>query len=109
MRMTQIKGTEQFYLTEQALEEIKAGLQEEVGEALSSAYIRVLENYNITDETSADGLDMQRQKQFKSYYIETLSEALQGEYNYYDIEKLSSYVDIVSTMDMTKEQLICWL
>lgn len=105
MRMTQIKGTEQFYLTEQALEEIKAGLQEEVGEALSSAYIRVLENYNITDETSADGLDMQRQKQFKSYYIETLSEALQGEYNYYDIGKLSSYVDIVSTMDMTKEQL----
>ncbi len=109
MRMTEMKGKESFYITERALEEIKAGLQEDVGEALASAYVQVLEQYNEIDSSSGEGLDMQRQRQFKFYFIDELSNRLQGDReNTYNMDKIKGYVDLLDSMQASsngKEQL----
>ena len=46
MKTVDLKGKDSFYTAEQALEEIRAGLIQEAGNALSKAYIQVLETYN---------------------------------------------------------------
>ena len=45
MKITDLKGKDSFYTAERAIEEIRVGLQEEVGDAMSEAYIQVLEKY----------------------------------------------------------------
>ena len=47
MKVTDLKGKDSFYTAERALEEIRAGLQEDVGNAMSAAYMQVLEAYNF--------------------------------------------------------------
>lgn len=46
MKITDMKGKDSFYTAEKALEEVRTGLQEDVGEAMSVAYIKVLETYS---------------------------------------------------------------
>lgn len=46
MKVTDLKGKDSFYTAERAIEEIRAGLQEDVGDAMSKAYTQVLETYN---------------------------------------------------------------
>ncbi|MDD6548226.1 type II secretion system protein [Blautia massiliensis (ex Durand et al. 2017)] len=43
MKTTDLKGKNSFYTAERALEEIKTGLQQDIGDAMSKAYIHVLE------------------------------------------------------------------
>ena len=43
MKITDLKGKNSFYTAERALEEIRTGLQEDVGNAMSKAYTQVLE------------------------------------------------------------------
>ena len=45
MKITDWKGKDSFYTAEQAIEEIRVGLQEVAGDAMSEAYIQVLEEY----------------------------------------------------------------
>ena len=42
MKITDLKGKDSFYTAERALEEIRTGLQEDVGDAMSKAYTQVL-------------------------------------------------------------------
>lgn len=100
MKATNIKGQSSFYIAEKALNEIKAGLQSDVGEAMSNAYVKVLENYNVTDNTAGESLDGQRQKKFKQYFIETLEEDLKGlQVNTYNMNKIRGYVDLLKEMN----------
>lgn len=100
MKATNIKGKSSFYIAEKALNEIKAGLQSDVGEAMSNAYVKVLENYNVTDNMAGESLDGQRQKKFKQYFIETLEEDLKGlQVNTYNMNKIRGYVDLLKEMN----------
>ena len=46
MKLTDLKGKDSFYTAERALEEIRTGLQEDAGDALTKAYTQVMETYN---------------------------------------------------------------
>lgn len=78
MKITDLKGKDSFYTAEKALEEVRTGLQEDVGEAMSTAYIKVLETYSQdSDVTSADAtLDELRQASFKELFVKELTERL---------------------------------
>lgn len=100
MKVTNIKGQSSFYIAEKALNEIKAGLQSDVGEAMSNAYVKVLENYNVTDNMAGESLDGQRQKKFKQYFMETLEEDLKGlQANTYNMNKIRGYVDLLKEIN----------
>lgn len=110
MKVTDLKGKDSFYTAEQALEEIRTGLQEDVGEAMSSAYIKVLENYS-QDVTSQDvTLDEVRQSQFNELFVKLLTQRLQasgsGTFSTvcYDINKLNGpdYLDTKYSGDKTR-------
>ncbi|MDO4276893.1 MAG: hypothetical protein Q4D16_24805 [Eubacteriales bacterium] len=96
MKTTDLRGKDSFYTAERALEEICTGLQEDVGDAMSTAYIRVLETYSKTDNNQVATLDEIRQSEFKQLFIKELAKLLQGDSIYtYDIEKLNKeYVDL---------------
>lgn len=66
MKITDLKGKDSFYTAERALEEIRAGLQEDVGEAMSKAYTQVLENYNKDNSSKDASMDQLRKKDRKS-------------------------------------------
>lgn len=111
MKITGLKGKDAFYTAERALEEIRTGLQEDVGEAMSTAYTQVLESYS--KESSQDAtMDEQRQEQFENLFLEALQKRLAAtEQNteQYSLKKLISYVDILkdtSVFDANKESLV---
>ena len=96
MKVTDIKGKNSFYTAEQALEEIRTGLQEDVGEAMAQAYIQVLETYSKDTKAPTDAtLDQIRQSDFNDLFVTKLSERLKGSVaNKYDINRLNGYLDI---------------
>ena len=98
MKITDLKGKDSFYTAEQALEEVRTGLQEDVGEAMSVAYIKVLETYSKdADASSTDAtLDELRQAGFKELFVKELINRLKNGENtsQYNIEKLNSYLDL---------------
>ena len=96
MKVTDIKGKNSFYTAEQALEEIRTGLQEDVGEAMAQAYIQVLETYSKDTKATTDAtLDQIRQSDFNDLFVTKLSERLKGSVaNKYDINRLNGYLDI---------------
>lgn len=111
MKITGLKGKDAFYTAERALEEIRTGLQEDVGEAMSTAYTQVLESYS--KESSQDAtMDEQRQEQFENLFLEALQKRLAAsdkETKQYSLKKLISYVDILkdtSVFDENKESLV---
>lgn len=103
MKITDMKGKDGFYTAERALEEVRVGLQQDVGEAMSTAYIKVLETYSKDfegDQTSqSESLDELRQAEFKELFVKELRQLLKSpsDSGYYDIKKLNKY------LDMTKE------
>lgn len=113
MKVTDIKGKNSFYTAEQALEEIRTGLQEDVGEAMAQAYIQVLETYSKDAKATTDAaLDQIRQSDFNDLFVTKLAERLRGsEPNQYDINRLNGYLDINRnkskdrTFDSEKEAL----
>ena len=96
MKVTDMKGKDSFYTAEQALEEIRTGLQEDVGEAMSEAYIQVLETYSQDAKTTTDAtLDQLRQSEFKELFVKKLAARLQGTaVDQYNIDKLNGYLDM---------------
>ena len=91
MKVTDMKGKNSFYTAEQELEEIRTGLQEDVGEAMSEAYIQVLETYSQDAKTTTDAtLDQLRQSEFKELFVKKLAARLQGTAaDQYNIDKLN--------------------
>ncbi len=72
MKITDLKGKDSFYTAERALEEIRTGLQEDVGEAMSTAYTKVLEDYDKDSNTQDATMDAQRQSQFETFFLDEL-------------------------------------
>lgn len=120
MKVTDLKGKDSFYMAERALEEVRVGLQEDVGEAMSSAYIKVLETYSKNSDNSEledyATLDEIRQAEFKELFVEELAELLSQPKNpnsstapvkpqWYSLERLNSYLDILNEINEEEESL----
>ena len=73
MKVSDRKGKDSFYTAERALEEIRTGLQEDVGDSMSRAYIKVLEDYNKESDSSDTVLDELRQEAFEKEFGRPLS------------------------------------
>mgnify|MGYP000225999592 CR=1 FL=1 len=69
MKITDLKGKDSFYTAERAIEEIRVGLQEDVGNSISEAYIKVLETYDKDENLKDVVLDKQRQNDFVNEFI----------------------------------------
>lgn len=110
MKMSGLKEKDAFYTAERALEEIRTGLQEDVAEAMSEAYTNVMESYNESVRTSDVAMDVQRQAAYEKEFLSILQKRLQGNKpsGYYDIVKLSNYVDLdkEDSFDSDKESLV---
>ncbi len=116
MKHTDIKGKDSFYTAEQALEEIRLGLQQDVGDAMSRAYIKVMETYNR--DSSADAvLDEVRQQDFEAEFLAQLQKTLRGgekedfpalKKGCYSLDHLKAYLDLPhnGSFDREKETLI---
>ena len=113
MKVTDLKGKDSFYTAERAIEEIRAGLQEDVGDAMSKAYTQVLETYNKNTKLEDTSLDKQRQSDFEDLFIKELVKKLKitssdgsvtGNENRYSLQYLRNYVDL--QIDKDKESLI---
>lgn len=107
MKVTDLKGKDSFYTAERALEEIRTGLQEDVGNAMSKAYTQVLESYNVENRSQDSSMDRQRQSEFQDCFITELMRTLRvskTEDNIYNMERLRGYVDL--EYDESKESLI---
>ena len=107
MKVTDLKGKDSFYTAERALEEIRTGLQEDVGNAMSKAYTQVLETYNKENRSQDSSMDRQRQNDFQDRFIKELMRTLRvskTEDNIYNMERLRGYVDL--EYDELKESLI---
>ena len=117
MKITGIKGKDSFYTAEQALEEIRLGLQQDVGEAMSAAYIKVMEDYNKQSSSSDEVLDELRQKAFETAFLQELTSRLRQSgkdgasdlpLGQYSMDYLRSYVDLekMDDFDAAAETLI---
>ena len=116
MKITAIKGKESFYTAEKVLDEIKAGLQEDVAVAMSEAYTNVLEQYNenedenqVDSSNTGEALDMQRQNKFKKLFIEVLEKRLADtDSAFYKMDKIRGYVDYIEELkeNGSKEELL---
>lgn len=106
MKVTDLKGKDSFYTAERALEEIRAGLQEDVGNAMSAAYTQVLEAYNKDNTSQDESMDKQRQNDFQTRFISELVKRLKNGDNseQYSLEHLCGYVDIVKDTDVFDEE-----
>lgn len=101
MKVTDLKHKDDFYTAEQAMEEIRVGLQEDVGNAMAAAYTYVLENYSTAEEVTEATMDELRQSVFREEYVENLIKALgkDGADNQYDLSVLESYMDHKKELD----------
>ena len=73
MKVTDLKGKDSFYTAEQGLEEIKVGLQQDVGTAMSKAFTEVMENYD-RDSGSGNAQDTDRQDKYRELFIKKFLE-----------------------------------
>lgn len=91
MIQTDLGGKKSFYSAETAMDEIRAGLQEKAGDALSDAYVKVLEQY--TNTTGEDSLQ-RRKTLFESEYVRLLQKSLaaDGKLNQYSLKMLDGFI-----------------
>ena len=110
IKITDLKGKDSFYTAERAIEEIRVGLQEDVGNSMSEAYIKVLETYNKDGSSKDVVLDKQRQSEFVNEFIKKLAARLQNgtDQSEYSLEYLTAYLDLNNSdkFDDTKETLL---
>ncbi|MEG1848277.1 MAG: hypothetical protein RRX92_08755 [Lachnospiraceae bacterium] len=96
MKQTNMRTKDSFYTAEQAMDEISIGLQNVVSEAISEAYIEVLENYSSYDITKKNDL-------MESLYFTYIWDALgKNAHTQYDLTTLQGYLKKtkwVGTMD----------
>lgn len=89
MRIVDKQGKDNFYSAETVLDEINAGLQLEVSNALSKAYEKVMVNYALYETAE------KRSQEFYDVYFDELMTALQqdaSQPNTYSITKLRGYL-----------------
>ena len=110
MKVTDLKGKDSFYTAEQGLEEIKVGLQQDVGTAMSKAFTEVMENYD-RDSASGNAQDADRQEKYRELFIDYLKKTLKiseipGQYDYKMFED-KQYLNKENVLtDESKETLI---
>lgn len=90
MKITDLKGKDSFYTAERAIEEIRVGLQEEVGDAMSEAYIEVLETYDQSGKSQDEVQDELRQKAFRQSFYDKLYDKIQEKVGHLKVD----YVDL---------------
>ncbi|MGN0342125.1 MAG: hypothetical protein ACI4DO_04955 [Roseburia sp.] len=85
-----------FYDAESAMDEIRTGLQQEVSQASTKAYLDVMNSYS-----SSYNNDTQRQNSFVSKFRSEMTTALQlsGSVGQYDINVLKSYIGVSHRYD----------
>ena len=88
MKQTNLQTKDSFYDAERALDEVRMGLQGVVSQALSNAYLQVMENYATYDlETKQDLME--------AVFFETIWTSLAenaATHTTYDLSKLSDYL-----------------
>lgn len=104
IKVTEAKANNNFYTGEMAMEEIKAGLEQEVSRAFSGAYLEVMQDYNSYDEVG-------RMAQFQYLYLSKLQTALQDpmDATKFNRDKLVGYIsdpDKVELAEATVESLV---
>lgn len=103
IKQNNLKSEDSFYSAEKVLDEIKAGLQTDMSEAVSVAYNYVLERYSETE-----GQDETRNWYFQTKYVDTLrarlldAEASGENGDAYAESKLASYVTSVEAPENVK-------
>lgn len=86
MKTTNQKSTLHFYAVEEGVDEVKAGLTQQLSQASMKAYQEVMENFATTDET-------QRTMKFTNCVKEELLTALADDTKkFYDLEVLNSFL-----------------
>ncbi len=87
IKTADVKNKNSFYTAENALEEIKAGLQGEVSEAMGSAYLDIMQNYGLYS-------DDERTENFEWAYMTALRDTLKvpGTDNRYQVSILTGYL-----------------
>lgn len=89
IKVGDIKNKNSFYSAETVVEQIMAGTQNEVSEAVKAAYQEVMSNWdNLENEEN-------RYSTFATVYLDTLTEYFKGSAStgYYDRDILKNYVD----------------
>ena len=88
MKQTNLKTQESFYTAEQALDEVRVGLQGVISQAVSTSYLQVMENYSAYDLKTKKDL-------MESVFFETIWQNLAenpSTHTTYDISKLTAYL-----------------
>lgn len=89
MKAIDANAKNSFYSCEGAVSEIKAGLQDEVSSAYTSAYIDVMQQYTSTNET-------ERLVLFKNEYVKMIRDSdlkeSAADKTHYSLETLKSYI-----------------
>ncbi len=90
MKTANTRSKNNFYNAEKVLDEIRLGLQSDVSDAMSQAYVETMTNYAATNEERA-----KRTEEFNDTYIEILRERLESDaqIQYYDIDYLLGFLD----------------
>lgn len=90
MKTVDKKSTDNFYGAEKVLEEITAGLQQEVSDTYTVVFTNVMENYGTYQ--SAQDMQLDYETEFLEKMVTTLKGA-SGRKGYYDITVLTGYVN----------------
>lgn len=88
MKTTDLNAKKTFYTAETALDEIRAGLRQDVSESFSQAYVKTMESY-------VDTLATDREAQFRIDYLTKLHNRLQRDALHntqYSVARLESYL-----------------
>lgn len=86
MKSTNLGSQKNFYTAEMALEEIRLGLADDLGEAMSVAYIDTVQKYNELDA-------QEREANFRAILLQQLKTAIgYQEDGSYSLEHLSSFL-----------------
>ncbi len=70
IKTTELHSTDNFYTAESIMEEIKAGLELEVSNAYTDAYLFIMQNYHSSDDTG----EVLRTTNFQTRYINYLKD-----------------------------------
>ncbi len=96
MKAVHKRSVDNFYDAEQAFDEIRTGLQQDVSDAASKAYVSVMEQYSDTNYQN-----MQRKNMFQTEYRKYLKERLKNgaDENKYNVDKIYQYISIDNRYD----------
>lgn len=88
MKVVDKKSKDNFYTAEKVLDEVCAGIQEEISEQYKAAYTAVMENYGIYDSAA------EMREDFQTTFVLNMVNVLKSgsDDTFYDAEKLGTYV-----------------